>query len=266
MTRTDLHFALSEGRLVDACRLLATGEALASDRDCFGATPLHWASYEGHEPSVRWLMEQAGANVHDANVFGDTPLHSACGEGEFAVAHDLLLKGSDPHQPNLEGHSATDYAKRANVDPSAWLNQAKTVIGKNAYKPPTLLDSAKRQCIRRSAVRKQGGTNLLSLRQLLTKIECSKLIDTCEEIGSWSTEFDSVDREGEWQYTIIDADGDYRCEVLGPTVDGIIRKLRVEIESDVSAAYKDAKESFCHWAFVRSYSPNRRTSKISLCH
>jgi len=84
----------------------------------YGVTELHRAVWDGDAAAVRQLLSK-GANVDEADLDGDTALLAAARHGDERIMDILLEAGADPYLANHEGESPSQYLVVQNrvVDP-----------------------------------------------------------------------------------------------------------------------------------------------------
>jgi ankyrin repeat protein len=89
-----------------------------------GSTPLHWAIFEGNLDEAARLVK-SGANVKAVTAYGVTPMQLAA-DNNYTEAIRLLLKaGADADSPNPDGETALHLVARAgNVEAAKLLLKA----------------------------------------------------------------------------------------------------------------------------------------------
>jgi hypothetical protein len=98
---------------------------------------------------------------------------------------------------------------------------------------------------------------VVSIPNLLSPETCAAVISIAETSSSWVSQKDSVDGQPEWQHTIFDG-AMFADPALVPLVDNLTTQVLAPLAtSHFSLVGRDLKLS---WAFVRSYSNQRRTA------
>jgi ankyrin repeat protein len=124
MGRTPLHYAVVDGKLDEAKKLLAAG-ADASARDDNGWTPLHFAA-QGWRVDFADLLLSSGAEIDAQDSHGNTPLGKAVfnskGRGDLIAL--LRAHGADPTLENKHGVSPLSLARTiANDEVMQYLDE-----------------------------------------------------------------------------------------------------------------------------------------------
>ncbi len=108
-TRTPLHHAIEEGKLVVAKKIIDSGVDV-NVVDGFGLTPLHFAVIK-NEVSLVSLLLKNGADINKQDKRGDTPIHMiAASSGTLEIAQMLLANGANPNAANSKGNTALHWA------------------------------------------------------------------------------------------------------------------------------------------------------------
>jgi ankyrin repeat protein len=92
------------------------GAALASSRECLGASPLHLCAASGHLDCCSALIHSSGQpSVNARNAFGQTPLMLAAARGgKGAAVVDLLITaGANPSARDADGERERERRERA---------------------------------------------------------------------------------------------------------------------------------------------------------
>jgi ankyrin repeat protein len=112
---TALHFACYFTQEEAMRMLLAAGaDVTAVSNNPMQLMPLHSAASARNLPAVRALLDH-GAPVNAKQQQGWAPLHAAAQNGDAEMYRFLVSRGADPNQPNDDGVTAAQLAKKSGI-------------------------------------------------------------------------------------------------------------------------------------------------------
>lgn len=132
-----VHVACRHRRADAFLRLVAIGAPMVAT-NAVGNTPLHLAAYYGAIEIVREILRADAVPIDVRNIYGEMPLHHAVRNGWYAIAAELIAKGSPVSSPDRRGwhplHIAAYYGDatmisillRHGADPSARNAEGRT--------------------------------------------------------------------------------------------------------------------------------------------
>jgi len=122
--RTLLMYAAFNGH-TNVIQLLISKGADVNATDFSGSTALMFAASGKNLPAVKLLIKnKAKVNAVDSNEHW-TPLMWAAAEGQIEVVHYLLEQSADPLLKDIDGDTATSFAKKKNHQAVANMIQSR---------------------------------------------------------------------------------------------------------------------------------------------
>ncbi len=122
---TPLHSAITQpddavfNKVIDIYQKYGVGQG----RTCFGDYPIHTAAAKGTINRVVALLIRGLGRLDERNAQGQTPLHVAVCNRRLDLALDLIDRGADSLDPDVDGRNALDYAVLFHLDVERLLNK-----------------------------------------------------------------------------------------------------------------------------------------------
>lgn len=110
----DLLMQIASDDYIEAESKISENRDLITQKDANHRLILHWAAVMGKERLVEYLLKQQQCPIDEPDDTGATPLILATLKGSMVICKQLIERGANVNQRNLNGHTPVKYAGSKN--------------------------------------------------------------------------------------------------------------------------------------------------------